>query len=118
MNDVKLWDHDDPVRSYGHDVPRWIQQDITPADVAAIVQGGCESGAYMPAVTYLQAVETMAKYGNDVLDYIASSLGELPRPDNSVSWSGLAVHYLATAVEIWAVSVEYELLATIEDLAT
>jgi len=32
--------------------PAWIVNELTPYDLAAINQGGCASGAYMPAVTY------------------------------------------------------------------
>lgn len=31
------------------DVPEWITEPLSPADIAAILQGGCESGAWMPA---------------------------------------------------------------------
>ena len=37
---ANLWDNDEPVLSLGIDVPRWIEQDITPCDVAAICSGG------------------------------------------------------------------------------
>ena len=84
-------------------VPQWINQDISPADIAAINQGGCESGAYMPAVSYYQARETMSEHGDDVTDYLIDHLGELPTPDDSVDdWSRLAVFYLSQAVELWA----------------
>jgi len=51
---MNLSDYDDPITSYieTFTIPQWIEQDITPSTVAAILQGGCESGAYMPAVTY------------------------------------------------------------------
>ena len=52
---MDLWNTGTPLNEIDGldiDVPGWIDQDITPADVAAIVQGGCASGAYMPAVTY------------------------------------------------------------------
>jgi len=88
------------------DVPAWISDDIAPSDIAAIVQGGCASGAYMPAVTYHTALKTMAEHGDDVLQYIEDALGELPQPPRDTSWSGLAVFYLSTAVELWASSVE------------
>lgn len=71
------------------------------SDIQAIQQGGCASGAYMPAVTYWQASKTMAEHGDDVLEYIVDQWGELPTPDNDLSWSGIAVLYLSTAVEIW-----------------
>lgn len=51
-----LWNNEEPVADLGIEVPRWIDQDISPNDIAAICQGGCASGAYMPAVTYYQAL--------------------------------------------------------------
>ena len=53
MTDQEIWNDDTPITDLDVDieVPGWIEQDISPQDVAAIVQGGCESGAYMPAVT-------------------------------------------------------------------
>ena len=81
--------------------PTFITQDITPYDIAAINQGGCASGAYMPAVTYHLATETMAEHGNAVLDYIYETYGEVPAPPQNESWSGMAVFYLSTAVELF-----------------
>ena len=101
-----LWNDDVTLESLEIDVPAWIEQDLTCADVAAIVQGGCASGAYMPAVSYGLASDMMAKHGDDVLQYLQDALGELPTPPDDVSWSGLACHYLAYAVDMWAASVE------------
>lgn len=84
------------------EVPAWIEHDIDVSTVRAIVQGGCASGAYMPAVTYRDAREVMNTNGDDVLQYIEDSLGEVPAPKQSESWSGIAVHYLSLAVELWA----------------
>ena len=107
-------------------IPHWIDDDITPADVAAIVQGGCASGAYMPAVTYYAALKTMQEHGDDVLQYIEDALGELPSPEKITyliaslptgprvagqGWSQMACTYLSCAVELWACSVESELEA-------
>ena len=92
----------------GIDVPAWIDQDVELIDVQTIQQGGCASGAYMPAVAYYQAMETMHEHGDDVLDYIQDTLGELPALPDDVSWSGIAVHYLSYAVELWAGSIELE----------
>ena len=89
--------------------PPWIDQDLTIYDVDAIIQGGCASGAYMPAVTYCKARETMKEHGDDVLQYIQDSYGELPQPKDTESWSGIAVHYLSIAVELFASSLEDEL---------
>ena len=81
--------------------PAWITQELSPADLAAINQGGCASGAYMPAVTYHHAIETMAKHGDDVLDFIEGNYGEIPQPKTGESWSGMAVYYLSIAVELF-----------------
>ena len=96
-----LWDIEERAAEYT-DVPAWIDQDITGQDVAAIVQGGCASGAYMPAVTYHTAAQTMADYGDDVLQFIEDYAGELPQAPTGSSWSGIAVFYLSVAVEYWA----------------
>ena len=81
--------------------PDWITQSLSPADIAAINQGGCASGAYMPAVTYYQATKTMAEHGNDVLQFIEDSYGELPKIPDDSSWDGIAVFYLSIAVELF-----------------
>ena len=86
--------------------PDWLEYPLSPSDVAAINQGGCASGAYMPAVTYHKALETMAEHGNDVLQYIQDSYGELPKPADDESWAGIAVFYLSVAVELFALSLE------------
>jgi len=92
------------------EIPAWIEQDISPSDVASIIQGGCSSGAYMPAVTYHSALSTMAKWGDEVLQYIEDNLGELPTlSTKGESWSGMACFYLSCAVELWASSVEQDL---------
>ncbi len=82
--------------------PDWITQELDIADIQAIQQGGCNSGAYMPAVTYWQAKETMNEWGDDVLQFIEDQYGELPQPEHGESWSGLATFYLSIAVELWA----------------
>jgi len=87
-------------------IPNFIDQDLTPYDLAAIIQGGCESGAYMPAVTYHKAMETMSEHGDDVFTYIEERLGELPTPKEVTSWSGLACFYVSYAVELWAIENE------------
>ena len=114
-----LWDDDEPIKGrvdqWGLDIPAWIRDDITPRDIAAICEGGCASGAYMPAVTYWQALQTMGSHGDDVFDYLETALGEVPAPSATTpgggrslnpsageSWSGMACHYLSCAVELWA----------------
>jgi hypothetical protein len=102
--DMNLWNEETPIADLDINItiPAWIEQDISPYDIAAICQGGCASGAYMPAVTYFEAKATMAKHGDEVLQYIEDALGELPQPPADSSWSGIAVFYLSVAVELWA----------------
>jgi len=97
-----IWNDEMTIRDRALDVPDWIDQDITAQDVAAIEQGGCASGAYMPAVTYHQALQTMSQHGDDILQYLQDIYGELPKPRDDESWSGIAVFYLSCAVETWA----------------
>ena len=109
---MDLWNTETAIRllTGGDDIdlPRWIDEDISPSDVAAICQGGCASGAYMPAVTYHQALKTMADHGDDVLQYIEDATGELPSVKGQ-SWGQMACTYLSCAVELWASSIENEL---------
>lgn len=108
---TNLWEHDEPITDYlpDFDVPVWIDQDISPYDVAGICQGGCASGAYMPAVINHQAAATMGEHGDDVLQYIQDAYDELPAPRADESWSGMAVYYLSIAVELWASLAQDEL---------
>jgi len=109
-----LWGLEDPIASYleeGFDVPQWIDKDISPNDVAAIVQGGCASGAYMPAVTDYKASWTMSQYGDcdgGVLEFIENQTREIPQPPKDQSWAGLACFYLSYAVELWAGAAQRE----------
>ena len=113
---ANLWENDEPVADLGIDVPQWVEQDITPYDVAAICQGGCASGAYMPAVTYYQALQTMNEHGDDVWDFIGGYYGEIPNPVESNSWAHMAVFYVSFAVELWASSVEDEISNALDAL--
>lgn len=82
--------------------PDWIEPGIDLTDIENIQYGGCASGAYMPAVTYYKAIQTMSVHGDDVLQYIEDNYGELPQPVKGESWGGLACFYLSLAVELWA----------------
>ena len=113
MTELNIWDIDEPVTTFGVDVPPWIKQDITAADLAAIMQGGCASGAYMPAVTYHQALETMNAHGDDVLDFVGDVLGELPDVSD-LPWSQMACAYVSAAVELWAPSAANEVVEALE----
>lgn len=100
-NDIDLLDL---AASAGVDIkyPDWIEADITATDIDAICYGGCASGAYMPAVTYIDAQETMQAHGDAILQYIEDTFGELPAPPSGESWSGRAVFFVSVAVELWA----------------
>lgn len=103
MTPDEIWNCETPVVDLlGITVPGWIEQDIAASTVASIAHGGCASGAYMPAVTYYQALATMADYGDDVLECVVNLMGELPKPRADESWAGLACFYLSLAVELWA----------------
>ena len=105
------------LESLGIDTPTWIDDCRVdePADVAAILEGGCASGACMPAVTYHTALEIMSDHGDSVVDYIVDTYGELPPPSNEESWSGIAVHFLSTAVELWCAEAEGDIVAAMEE---
>ena len=88
-----------------HDiVPPWIEQDIQYQQVMAIVQGGCDSGAYMPAVTYHIASDVMSEHGDAVLEYLDNHgiTDEVSLYKTGDSWSMIAVRALSLAVELWA----------------
>ena len=113
MTTINIWDIDEPVETFGVDVPPWVAEDITATDLAAIMQGGCASGAYMPAVTYCEALDIMREYGDEVLDYIEGAAGGLPRV-NGQSWSQMACTYLSAAVELWAPTAIGEVVTSLE----
>jgi hypothetical protein len=103
MNTNEIWNCETPVAELLNiQVPECIEQDICAMTIASICNGGCASGSYMPAVTYWQANNIMADYGDDVLDYIHSVVGELPKVPSFESWRGMACLYLSCAVELWA----------------
>ena len=102
INDIRGYEWRDVIESMC-DQPEWITQELDIADIQAIQQGGCASGAYMPAVTYWQARETMGRYGDDVLDYL-EQIGydrEVTLNLADDSWGGFCCKVLSMAVEIW-----------------
>jgi hypothetical protein len=88
-------------------LPKWISQDLSPSDIAAICQSDCASGAYMPAVEYYSASQTMAEHGDDVLDFLQDTTGGLLYPPQDSSWSQFACFYLSRAVELWSACHEH-----------
>lgn len=115
---MNAWDAEIELSELDIDIPAWIDQDIDTSQVAAIVQGGCASGAYMPAVTYYDAARTMAEHGDDVLQYVQDNYGELPKPGDDESWGGMACFYLSCAVELWAMGALDEIEALDETAPT
>ena len=113
MDTQEIWNSEETVaHMLGASVPAWIEQDICAMTIASICQGGCASGAYMPAVTYYTALQTMSEHGDEVLQYIQDSYGELPAPRSDESWPGMACHYLSIAMELWA----GDIMAQLEEL--
>ena len=103
MNTQEIWNCEKTVAELlGITQPDWIEYDLTAMGIASICNGGCASGSYMPAVTYYKAVNTMADYGDDVLQYIDDVLGEMPRIPLGESWGGICCLFLSLAVELWA----------------
>jgi hypothetical protein len=96
----------------GLEIPAWIEQDITVCDVRAICQGGCASGAYMPAVMYFEAKQTMAQHGEDIFDFIIDRLGESALDNDFTGFGMKCCAWVCAAVELWAA----EALSLIEEL--
>jgi hypothetical protein len=105
---TKLYDADRELSDLGIDVPDWVDPGITTSTIAAICEGGCDSGAYMPAVSYRDAFWTMDDHGDDVLSYLANVGGFTEVDASQHSWAGLAVFFLSQAVDAWASSVAEE----------
>lgn len=87
------------------DMPDWVDHTriCCTDDLVAVVQGGCASGVYMPAVTYHIARDIMAGHGDAVLTYLEEHGYMKPEfaPPSDSSWSGVSAHYLSMAVELW-----------------
>ena len=47
MDMQTIWDTGSPVRDLGITVPEWIDQDISPSQIAAVAEGGCTSLAHI-----------------------------------------------------------------------
>lgn len=95
-----MWNDEGPVAD-NMKVPVWIESDISWQQVCAIANTGCESGAYMPAVTYYKAQLTMGHHGDEVFDFLYHMLGEWPAIKDT-TWSQMCAHFLSKAVDLWA----------------
>ena len=71
--------------------------------IRSIQDGGCASGAYMPAVTYYTAVECMNEHYSEIEDILEDAFcGNWPVFDISKeNWRGFAVKLVSMAVEVW-----------------
>jgi hypothetical protein len=105
MGMERMWNDEREVREAGVFTPDYVKGGVTFSTVAAIYQGGCESGAYMPAVTYYDARQTMAEHGDEIVDDIRDS-GAFDenylaiREDEDFSW--YCCRMVSAAVEFWA----------------
>ena len=104
----RLYSVDRPVSCYGIEPPGWISEPISTLDVGAILEGGCQSGTYPPAVEYRRALETMNVYGDEIIEFIANNQWGVPR-FAITSWPRTAVKIVSTAVEMWCNNVADEL---------
>lgn len=99
-------------------VPAWIDQGITVSDAIAIVEGGCESGAYMPAVTYHKALATLLAHEGEILDSIEDMSDAPPveaAAEGCESIQTLAVRLVSAAVERWAVDAVDQVADALDD---
>ncbi len=119
----RLWEHPDQELPDDIEVPSYVTNPgdgSAPSthDVAAILQGGCESGAWMPAVTYWAALETMRRDGDAVLDALQSAgLDATLLLDSEGSWAAWACDLVSAAVELWAASIADDLADLLDEAA-
>ena len=69
------WERDLDLRVELYHLPLWVDISSLGEDVSwwfDLNQNGCESGMYMPAVTYHEARDTFKRYGAEMLDYLAN----------------------------------------------
>lgn len=118
---------DQIVKAEDIEFPEWINSDafthvdlefpgeektlcVYVSSVKDLVYGGCASGCYMDAVTYVTAKATMAEHGDEVMSYLWEHWGERPElPKSCVLWQEICCHWLSVAVEMWASSLYMEI---------
>lgn len=86
---------------------------ISPYDVAAILQGGCNSGAWMPAVTYSTATKILDKHEDEILNLI-EGCGPFSFDPGKDSLGGFRCKLVSCAVEAWCSAVESLLEESLE----
>lgn len=70
------------------------------SEMQAILQGGCASGAFMPAVTYGTAMQVMCEHSDSVESNI-TCVEELTFKPSEDSFSHFCTELVSTAVEDW-----------------
>ena len=105
--------------------PEWLEQLGTIEcflTLASIAQGGCASGAYMPAVTYYTAKQALfSELGEDMANYAINFLAEVDSLDQVAIHLEDGIQYMAAylasvAVETWAYEIEQDVLNKIDEL--
>ena len=91
-----------------NDQPDWLLEmgGITSIyELKSIIECGCASGAFMPAVTYYTANKIMSQYGDDILEFLdnTGSCDVIAIDPSFDSWSGIAVKFVSMAVELWCI---------------
>ena len=104
----RLYSVNRSVSDYGIEPPHWISETISTTDVAAIIEEGCRSDTYPPAVSHAQALETMNSYGDEIIEFICNNQWEVPRFEIT-SWPHGAVKILSIGIVLWCSNVADEL---------
>lgn len=85
------------------DVPIWARgMEWRGEDVRCVAEYGCAGGTYPQAVIWNDAIETMGEFGEEIFEYLEDTFGAVPEPASGMSWGGMAVHFVSTAVQLWA----------------
>ena len=71
------------------------------SDLQAIEQGGCESGAYMPAVTYYTAKNIMVEYHSEIENIVSDVVDHFMFNPAIDGFDGFCVEIVSIAVECW-----------------
>ena len=73
------------------------------SDMHAIQQGGCESGAYVPAVTYYTAKKILLEHENEILELInlLHYTDEMTFDMQNETIGQFAVKIVSLAVDVW-----------------
>lgn len=79
--------------------PSWLIHEIDLSDVFSIYQGGCASGAFIPAVTYHIAEAWFNTHSEDMLQYVRDNDSNLVFNFNELPFSEFCTRICASAVE-------------------